>query len=190
MHLTRLIAFATLLLPLFTYAKVDIVAKHKHYQVDASSKSTLLAAVNNASPIRENGEVFHGHTAWNIQWRFWWQSNQQQCRLNKVDVSLVITLTMPKLIKGEKQIQQVWDNWYPNLLNHEQGHIDLATITAKDIEQSLLAMPAQSNCKKVEQAANKLAQQKMAELSKASERYDNKTNHGETQGAWLYTHIR
>ncbi len=184
------LTLSTLLLSLFSHAKVEIVENHKFYAVNAKAKKSLLATINQASPIREDGETFHGHTKWNIQWRFWWNSNQKQCQLTKVDASLTITLTMPKLISTNKQVKGVWSRWYPNLLTHEVGHIDLAKATVKNIEESLLAMPPQKSCKLVEKLANSLAQQKMAELSKASKLYDKNTNHGETQGAWLYAHLR
>ncbi|NTV14747.1 MAG: DUF922 domain-containing Zn-dependent protease [Desulfobulbaceae bacterium] len=43
------------------------------YQVQAANNQSLLAALNAASPIREDGEVFHGYTEWNITWRFVWR---------------------------------------------------------------------------------------------------------------------
>lgn len=185
----RSLFFILLFYPICSEAKVNITENNVFYSVNAKTKETLLATINNATPIREDGEVFHGHTKWNINWRFWWKSNSSQCRINKVEASLILTLTMPKLVSTDEQVKQVWSNWYPNLLTHEIGHINLAKATIKEIEKSLLAIPTQSSCQRLEQTANTLAQQKMTELSKASKKYDRETNHGESQGAWLYSHL-
>ena len=39
-----------------------------YYKVKVSSKDKLLESVNHASPIRENGKVFHGYTRFDIRW--------------------------------------------------------------------------------------------------------------------------
>jgi predicted secreted Zn-dependent protease len=185
----RILIITFMLLPLITQAKVEINEQSIFYQVKVNEKENLLTAVNSASTIREHGEVFHGYTQWNINWRFWWRENKRQCKMTKVKVTLALTLTMPKLSSNDQAVHATWNNWYPNLMTHEIGHVDLAKATVKDIEQSLLTINPSSNCKQLEKAANALAQQKMAELSQASKRYDQETNHGESQGAWLYLHL-
>ena len=43
---------------------------------------TLRQALNAATPIREDGERFHGHTKWNIRWSFkWWREADGSCRI-------------------------------------------------------------------------------------------------------------
>ena len=177
------------LLSFYSSAETTFFEEFKFYEVAPTSKNSLLKTLNNSSPIKENGEVFHGHTKYNINWRFWWKSTGNNCAFTKVETTLKLKYTMPQLRSSKPEIKAVWSNWYPNLEKHEKGHGKLAKDTAIDIDRKLLAIAPKANCKLLEKSANKLAYKLMSQLKKANEQYDSTTNHGETQNAWLYLHL-
>lgn len=175
------------ILPLqaYSYPKVDTI--ENSYTVEANDKESLLSAINKASPIRENGEVFHAHTDTYVNWNYWWDKRNNYCKLNRVETTVTITYTLPRLFwkTQDAQVQKIWNKYYPALYEHEEGHGQIAIDAAEAIERSLMNMPPFSSCDHLSKKANAEAQRILDEFSKKHRHYDNKTNHGETQGADL-----
>ncbi|WP_157825879.1 DUF922 domain-containing Zn-dependent protease [Colwellia sp. Bg11-28] len=185
----KVILLITIFLSFYSSAETIVVEDTLFYEVAPTSKDDLLETLNSTSPIREDGNVFHGYTKYEINWRFWWKSNNNQCAFTKIETTLKLKYTMPQLKSSKSDVNVVWSNWYPNLEKHEKGHGKLAKDTAFKIEKDLLSIGPKANCNLLEKAGNKLAYKLMATLKKANKQYDIKTNHGETQNAWLYLHL-
>jgi len=185
----KLILILLLFITFDSVAKVTVIENVKYYKVAPSAKSNLLASLNKASPIREGSNIFHGHTKYNIDWRFWWQTKNKQCRFTQVKVTVKLLYTMPKLSIEEKEVVETWSSWYPNLDIHEKGHGQLAKEFAVKIDKALATMKPRENCNTLESDGNKKAYRLMDELKEANKQYDARTNHGESQNAWLYTHL-
>ena len=173
----------------YSAADLKINEEFVYYSVTAKSKELLLSSLNTATPIRERGDIFHGNTQYYIKWRFWWRSFKNNCQFTKVNTHLKLIYTMPKLDSSDKDVINVWNKWYPNLSIHEKGHGTLAIKTAKEIDNSLLSIGVRASCEQLEADANTLANKLMSELKAANKHYDIKTNHGESQNAWLYMHL-
>ncbi|WP_076419191.1 DUF922 domain-containing protein [Colwellia sp. UCD-KL20] len=73
---------------------------------------------------------------------------------------------------------------------HEKEHGKLAKDIAFKIDKKLLSIGPKANCETLDKSGNKLAHKLMADLKKANKKYDTRTNHGETQKAWLYMHSK
>lgn len=172
-------------------AKADLEIKENFvsYPVSAVSKSYLVESLNNSSPIRKNGKVYYGYTAYQIKWKFRWGRSNHMCKLTEVKTSLNLTYTMPKLQSSATDVKTVWASWYKNLETHEKGHGKLAIDTAKLIDNKIKSLGQFKSCRELEEAANSIGNMFMSELKAETKNYDIRTNHGETQGAWLYQHL-
>lgn len=185
----KALALLITLLSFYSNAETKVFEEFQFYEVAPTSKNDLLRTLNRTSPIRESGEVFHGYTKYNINWRFWWKTNDNQCVFTKVETTLKLKYTLPKLKSSKSDVNAIWSNWYPNLKTHEEGHAELAKNIANKIDKRLLSIGPKSDCNILEKSANNLAYKLMAELKEANKNYDINTNHGETQKAWLYLHL-
>ncbi|WP_042151634.1 MULTISPECIES: DUF922 domain-containing Zn-dependent protease [unclassified Pseudoalteromonas] len=185
----KTILFILIIVSPYAASKVKIDEEFIYYSVTPKSKKQLLSSLNTATPIREGDDIFHGNTKYYIKWRFWWRSLKNSCQFTKVNTHLTLTYTMPKLDSSNTAVINVWNKWYPNLSIHEKGHGTLAIETAKEIDNVLLSIGARTSCEQLEADANKLANKLMSELKSENKHYDVKTNHGESQKAWLYTHL-
>lgn len=185
----KILLIFSIFLSFYSRAETKIVEDFLFYEVAPTSKGDLMAVLNRISPIRENGNVFHGYTKYEINWRFWWKSTNNQCVFTKVETTLRLEYTMPQLKSSKSDVRVVWSNWYPNLELHENGHGKLAKDTAYKIDKSLLSISPKANCNLLEKEGNKVAYKLMEKLKKANKEYDITTNHGETQNAWLYLHL-
>lgn len=178
-----------ILLSFYTNAKTEIIEDFEFYTVSTTSKSNLLKNLNSSSPIRQDGHVFHGYTRYDIKWRFWWKSINNQCVFTRVETNLKLKYTMPSLNTSNLDVKAVWSKWYPNLELHEKGHGKLAKDIAYKIDEKLISIGPKANCKILNDAGNKLGHKLMATLNESNKAYDKKTNHGESQQAWLYMHL-
>ena len=170
-------------------AEPSIETGYVYYPVSSPSRRELLARLNRATPIRHNGNPFHGYTDSHIEWRFWWQTVNRRCRINRVEVVVDVTFTLPRLEDSPAQVRDVWERWYPKLVRHENGHRDNALTVARRIEAGIRALPGQPDCRALEQQANALGNRLITELAAVDRDYDKRTNYGETQGASIRSHL-
>jgi len=168
---------------------IDI--NYKYYSVNTTSEVDLLSDLNNASPIKENGKIFHAHTDTHISWNFWWKKDYGECTIDRVSTKVKITYTLPKLSNKYKSrnLLLIWNKWYPALIKHEKKHASHAIEIANIIERSIKSLPFKSSCKELENIANSTGNKLIKKLNKLDIEYDKKTGHGKTEGANLSTYL-
>jgi predicted secreted Zn-dependent protease len=160
-----------------------------YYAVSSPSKGELLARLNRATPIRQDGNPFHGYTDSQIDWRFWWQQENGHCSITRVAVLVDVTFTLPRLEDSPAAVRDLWERWYPGLVRHENGHRDNALSVARRIEDGIRALPALPDCSELERRANALGNGLVSELATIDRDYDQRTNYGETEGASIHSHL-
>jgi predicted secreted Zn-dependent protease len=167
-------------------AEVTAAISYKTYAVDHKAGTPILRALNNASPIRENGEIFHGYTSWNIKWRFWWnQEPNGRCSFTRINTSLTSVITLPELVSSDQRASIVFSNYLDSLRQHELGHVEIARATARKIDDTIMTLPPMDSCPLLEQTANRLGQQLLEQARQEEQSYDRVTRHGRTQGAYM-----
>lgn len=160
---------------------------YEYYSANADSKKALRAILNDVSPIRKDGKIYHGHADWHVDWNYHWQkSDDGMFKIKNVSTELTCKITLPKLIgfTSKKQRDQ-FDTFLVNLNIHERGHIAIIMKTPEEIEKRILALHEMSSAELLESAANNIGHQTLKEFNGKSAHYDIITDHGKTQGAWL-----
>lgn len=165
----------------------NINLEYEYYTANADSRKSLLKILNESSPIRENGHIYHGHADWHVKWHFnWHKADDGLCRITKVTTDLTCKITLPKLWGyTSKEQKDRFDNFLIALNNHELVHIDISKKAADEIERKILSLPEMSSCESLDAAADNIGYQTMNEYNEKSVQYDAITGHGKTQGAWL-----
>jgi len=156
-----------------------------YYLIYPDNPSEIASELSKHSPIKENGKTFKGHTEWNVNWNYWWQTENGKCKINKVKTEVAIKYTMPKLASPgkNKDIEKKFNTYYSALLLHEKGHKESAVLAADEIENILLNLPEKFVCDELGILANKKAKNIIRKFNKKDIVYDYKTDHGRTQGA-------
>lgn len=170
-------------------AEVNTSESFKYYSVNPVSRADMLASLRAASPIREGGEIFFGYTYSSVKWNFRWKYNSNSCWIASVATELATTYTLPQLASDSVEVKQVWSRWFPKLLRHENGHHDIAIKTARKIDAGIASMVPQPNCQVLGKLANELGKKYIEEMGVLNKKYDQDTNHGETEGARLSTYL-
>ena len=184
--LTRLLFFTCVFTPAAALAEVSENLTYSYYDVTARADKTLLSQLDAFSPIREEGQIYHGHTHWDIQWKFRWNTNESGvCRITSSSTSLVSVITIPRLNGANPRQQSIFDRYISSLEIHELGHHRLAVQMARKIDDDLIHLPGMNSCPELEAFADAQSQLSLERLKEQSRQYDLETGHGRTQGVWV-----
>jgi predicted secreted Zn-dependent protease len=154
--------------------------------VPALRGRSLREELNAATPIREGGSLFHGHTKWHVDWHFQTMLLPSgRCGIDDVQTQLTATITLPGPTDPAIAQNPQFLNYVAALKRHEQGHFEIGRHAALLIDQGILTLPSEDDCPRMEQAANDFAQAQLAAARDAELRYDRDTGNGRTQGAAL-----
>lgn len=181
----RIGIFFFLTTALNAFADVEVSEEIIYYRIAPKATHDISTQLKIHSPVRKNGETFFAQTQSTIAWKFWIKSTQHNCWIDKVNVEVQVNYTLPELRDASVAIQQVWDNWFPSVLQHEYGHKDNAVEYAQKIYQQIESLPVHLKCASLKLAANEIGNELTAQLRETDRLYDQDTEHGKTQGAWL-----
>lgn len=167
-------------------ARVTESEQKRWYPVSQRLGNSLQSALNSASPVRENGKIFHGHTAWNIRWSFRWDRNASGlCEIVDHAIHLSVITTLPELKTGTFTAQTEFQRYLRALELHEEGHKKIAQDAAHSVDRTFKTLPAMTSCKALETEAQRQGSTILESARKAGAEYDATTKHGHTQGACL-----
>ena len=147
---------------------------------------TLLATLNKFSSIRQNGQIFHAYTAWNIHWNFrWWEERDGRCRITSNQTRLNAEITLPRLSTADTATRRRFDLYLLALRAHEMEHVRIARDYAQRIDAGILRLPQMPSCAALTRAANALGDELLRQAVHAERDMDQRTAHGARQGASL-----
>lgn len=167
-------------------AELSETLEYTDYPVSADNAQSLGMALNNTSPIRQDGKTFHAYTAWRVNWNYrWLDAPDGQCRIIQVSTKLSATIELPRLERGSPSQHERFARYHQALHEHELGHYQFGRNAALEIDRELLAMPAMDDCQKLVATANRLAHRIIERYKDEERNYDLITVHGRLQGAHL-----
>jgi len=167
-------------------AHVTETVEDKTYEVRQRPGSSLLQALNAATPIRESGRAFFGYTYWHVDWRYRYERRPDGlCAITSVAVKLAVTTTLPVLKESTPEVAAEFRRFLPALAAHEDGHHRVGQAAAQEVDAAIAQLPAMSGCPLLEAEANRVANEAIERGRRANKAYDAATRHGCTQGACL-----
>lgn len=167
-------------------AEVSEELTYGHYEAKASPGRSLAEILNDSSPFRPQGKVFHSATGWNVDWQFQTRSLPDgKCRIVRVATHLSGHIDLPKLVDADAGIEARFDGYLRALRVHELGHFAIGKEAAVAVDRKLRALPVMPSCEALESTARDLGARILGEYEAKGNRYDVETGHGRTQGAWL-----
>lgn len=167
-------------------AEVPETFESKRYEVRQAPGMSLLQALNQATPIRPDGRPFHGYTDWRVHWNYRYKVQADGlCALTTVNVRLTVTMTLPDLKQSTPDGATQFANYYPALVEHEEGHRRVGQGAARDVATALGELPPMYGCPLLEQEIARTAGAVIERAKRENKAYDARTQHGCTQGACL-----
>lgn len=167
-------------------AEVSLNLQTEYYSAKINTNAPMQKQLLNVSPISKNSKKYIGHASSKINWRFRYREDASgQCRMTSNQTTLNTIVTMPEIYGATDRQSNLFKTFYAALWRHELGHYNIATKTAFAIDFNLTAIPPQPSCAQLNTKANELAHALILNMNEANRRYDEDTNHGRLQGAFL-----
>jgi predicted secreted Zn-dependent protease len=180
-----LMAFLVIYLPCHSHAEVRVDVNQRFYSVTHYPGSTVKQALNNATPYQADGVLMHASTEWNVTWDYWFDERGGGCRIDRVDIRMRVDVGLPRLRSSDQYAQRQFNQYLSALQRHEQTHVQISRNGAYAIERALLQLRPARFCDQLESDAESAAQRAVEVLRAQHSHYDQRTNHGGTEGAFL-----
>lgn len=175
-----------LFMPGIALANVVENLENQTYQVRGNGSASLQELINNATPIRHSGRIFHGYTKWTVAWNYQWKSDSNGvCRITQAVTKFNVSILLPTLIDSNTIQRVQFDNYSSNLRIHEMGHYSIGRRAAEAVDAMIQSMPPMSNCAVLKDEIKNRAHQLVNQYRQLDSQYDVDTNHGIKQGARL-----
>jgi predicted secreted Zn-dependent protease len=160
---------------------------YEYYDVHDDSNISLKQLLFDASPIKIDGKTYHGLTTCHINWFYKWSKNKSgYSRLTGFKTVLKIKITLPRLVDSSSQKRTDHFDQYVKILTlHEMGHVDLSRKAAVEIRTRVRSLDEKPSLGILKSAVENTGTRIWEEYQEKSVKYDNDTEHGKTQGAWL-----
>ena len=168
------------------FAELEIQTSKKYYAVSGMNADDIRASLTHNSPVTYNGKKHDARTDWQVSWNYYWRETHRECKLTRINTSLEVTYTLPRLTthaKLEEPLKSRWDNYYEALLKHEQGHQDFGFKSAREIQTTLQGLKPRKDCETLQKDANAAGHRILKKYAALEKNYDKETNHGMKNGA-------
>ena len=168
------------------FAEVHEALDYENYVATARPGHAVALALNEASPFRPNGQVFHSATAWFLDWTMRPEPTADgRCRVGEVRIDLHGRMVLPRLVGGSDKQHRIFDDYLVRLREHELGHYEIGREAARQLEKEFYALRPARNCSELQSRARNTGARLLPVYEAMGDTYDVQTQHGRTQGAWL-----
>jgi predicted secreted Zn-dependent protease len=153
------------------YAKID------YYDVSGATEREIRDQLNMMSITDENGYQGDAITTWEIHWN-WDGYGSESCDLRSVTATYDIHVKLPRWTPPQSASPELiakWNSYMLALVEHEKAHVDNVVANLPYVINAI----RQATCT----TAETQAQAVLAGIRKNDLDYDERTNHGGTQGA-------
>lgn len=169
-----------------TWADPRIDVKIKYYKVRGETVEELRKELTKKTPIRNNGQSFDANTTWYVKWNTQWAMKGMSCSIISVTTRVSIVFTLPKWANSkdaDAKEREKWAKFFKQLVEHENGHKDIAVGSAKEIERVVMNMESRKDCETLKRDSNRLGQTIIEKYHELTQQYDIETDHGRKKRA-------
>lgn len=159
--------------------QVDVSVEY--YDIRGDRASELRQQMNRKGP-----RGYDAYASWYVRWRFDHERSAGRCSIADASASVKVEITLPRWVDeddADDALRERWQSYYTALVEHENGHRDFGIRAAREIEEALASVAAQSSCEAVTQTANRTGKRILAGIVAEEKAYDRDTNHGMNDGA-------
>jgi predicted secreted Zn-dependent protease len=170
--------------PRETARQLPKIIRTDYYEVRGTNTEALLASMNG-----NRSSANHASTEWRIDWNYECQQKSDECILRSFTTRARVRYILPQWVdsqRADKALQGEWKRYLGALGIHESGHAGFGIAAANEMVRLVNSRewraPDQKELKaRIDEACN----QTVREFRARDVAYDEKTDHGRTQGARL-----
>jgi predicted secreted Zn-dependent protease len=160
----------------------------EYYDIRGTCEHDLQVQLRNNGIPWQDGKVYDSHTSWSVVWEYEYDRTAGACSPESFRVSVDVAFRYPKWVdqgSAPMTLAAKWDGYVQNLVQHENGHRDIAVQAAAQITRAVAGLPAALTCADLDREIRSLGRKYLKMLNEAQREYDAATSHGAMQGASL-----
>lgn len=155
------------------------------YDVAGDTAAEIRRELSRRGPL-SGGKRFDARTEWTVRWWFDVEPEAGGCRVLRPRVDLHVLVTLPRWrreAEAPAELVERWERFLAALREHEQGHRAIGFAAADELQAMLFEQPAARDCAEARRRANRLGHEIVARRMRDNDRYDQRTQHGASEGA-------
>ena len=178
--------------PIFTHAGNVVQWTTNYYPVTGVTLGEIRQSINQARPWKGRSSL-DGLTEWRINWQFDVSSSATGCQCNSFSTQTTIKITLPSWTSPTNtapEVRELWKRFFTALAQHEAGHARIALAAAKEVEQRAAHTGEAADCDSLKKTIHAVANRVIEDHRQRDKEYDERTEHGAQQGAFLPRFLR
>jgi predicted secreted Zn-dependent protease len=156
------------------------------YNVDGKDYSSLIRSLAVNGP-KANNKSFHGLAKWRVSYKYETKWAGKKCKFSNITLDIDGEILMP-LWRDEanapQDLRERWSRYFAALKAHEEGHIQHGKELAQRVREKFLGI-GDFECADAATLAQKEYEGIYNNLKNRDQEYDQRTQHGATQGAFF-----
>ena len=167
-----------------TAKQISSVVRTDYYEVRGATAEALLASLRAHKRFTN-----YAATEWHIDWNYDYLLKPDECILRSFNVRVLIRYTLPHWVDSEnadKALQGEWQRYFGALQLHESGHGGFGLAAGKEMVKLVNSRDWRAaDRKELKARLDEECEKTLREFRAREAAYDEKTDHGRTQGARL-----
>jgi predicted secreted Zn-dependent protease len=172
--------------PRETDRQISNTLRTDYYEVRGTNAEALLASLKANQPSKN-----HASTDWRIDWNFEYLIKPDECILRSFSARVRVRYTFPQWVdsqRADKALQGEWKRYLAALGLHESGHAGFGIAAAKEMVRLVNSREwSAPNRKELKALIDEECDKPLREFRAREVAYDERTDHGRTQGARFRT---
>ena len=172
--------------PRETAKQIPNIIRTDYYEVRGATAPALLASMRANQPFAK-----HASTEWHVDWNYDWLLKPDECILRSFSVRVRVRFTLPQWIDSQladEALQGEWKRYSDALRVHESGHAGFGIAAGKEMVRLVNSREWRAaDRKELKARIDEECDKTLREFRAREVAYDEKTDHGRTQGARLKT---
>ena len=173
--------------PLLAHAENIVQWTTNYYPVTGATLGEIRQSINQARPWKGRSSL-DGLTEWQVNWQFDVSASATGCQWVSFNTKTTIKVTLPGWsppTNTPPEVKEAWRRFFTALAQHEAGHAQIAQAAAKEVARRATQIGEATDCDSLKKTIHSVANQVIEDHRKQDKDYDERTEHGARQGAFL-----
>jgi predicted secreted Zn-dependent protease len=177
-------------------ARCSVSVTYEYYEISAANSSEIEEELLTHGPRDSYGARRFAYTDWRVKWD-WKRDPDGRVIVDSVELKCSAKIALPKLVKKAGLASDTsarWDSFIESTIAHEAQHVEhvernaskiiariqqIASVRGDVGGQSVAAKGSVSLTE-----AQRIVREVISEIRESDRKYDLKTHHGRSEGAW------
>ena len=157
-------------------AAASVAKTYSYFMVGGSTLEEIQDELDLRGPeVKTTGRRHPGATQMEFKSRIGYLKGDRGCTISKATVTVKAKIILPRWRRpraAEKDTRLIWDTLASDIKRHEESHVSIAKNHARELEQALLKIRRQPDCKAAQAEAAEVTRKILAKHDRAQILFD------------------